>query len=104
MAGGAEAGRVEGRKEEPVYCWVVQGPGEISHSLIGLVIDTFYYNVLGVQTAWATGEAWALASPWFPLVSPPSYSKWNIQECSLIWVLTWSYIFMAPSDRVFEES
>lgn len=47
---------------------MVEGPGEINLSLIGLVIDTLHYNVLGVQTAVATAEAWGLASL-------PSYSK-----------------------------
>lgn len=51
-------------------------------SLIESAIDASYY-VLGVQTAVAPAEARGLASPWLPLITP-SYSKRNIQECSLI--------------------
>lgn len=71
-------------KEEAGLQLVVVGS---IHSLIESVIDTSYSRALGTQTAVAPAEAWGLASPQFPLVSPPNYSKWNVQACFLIWAI-----------------
>jgi hypothetical protein len=50
------------------------------------VFDTSSY-ALGTQTAVAPAEAWGLTPHPFPLVSSLNYSKWNIQECFLIWAI-----------------